>query len=69
MCVPRLEQLGCIESARRWRREADHLRALAAEPRLGDPERRTLLREAEAADRQAKAWLEGAGNGCFYASS
>ena len=55
MCVPKLEQLSCIESARRWCREAGHLRTLAAQPRLGDPERRTLLREAEAADRQAIA--------------
>jgi len=60
MCVPKLEQLSCIESARRWCREAGHLRTLAAQPRLGDQKRRTLLREAEAADRQAKAWLEGA---------
>jgi hypothetical protein len=60
MCVPKLEQLSCIESARRWCREAAHLRTLAAQPRLGDPERRPLLREAEAADRQSKAWLEGA---------
>jgi hypothetical protein len=60
MCVPKFEQLSCIEGARRWYREAGHLRTLAALPRLGDSERRTLLREAEAADRQAKAWLEGA---------
>ena len=69
MCVTKLEQLSCIESARRWCREACHPRTLAAQPRLGGPERRTLLREAEAADRQAKARLEGASNGCFYASS
>jgi hypothetical protein len=69
MRVTKLEQLSCIESARRWCREEGHLRTLAAQPRLGDPERRTLLREAEAADRQAKAWLEGASNGRFYASS
>ena len=68
MCLMKLEQLSCIESARRWCREAGHLRTLAAQPRLGDRERRTLLRDPEAADRQAKAWLEGASNGRFYAS-
>ena len=60
MCVTKLEQLSRIDSARRWCREEAHLRTLAAQPRLGDPERRPLLREAEAADRQAIAWLEGA---------
>lgn len=35
MCVPKLEQLSCIESARRWCREADHLRTLAVQTPLG----------------------------------
>jgi hypothetical protein len=63
MHLPNLEQFGCLDSACSWRREAGHQRTLAAQPHLGDPERQTLLREAEAADRQAAALVGGCQRG------
>jgi len=47
----------CIASARRWRSEAEHLREMARAPHLTARQSATLLREADAADRQADWWL------------
>ncbi len=43
----------CLASARTWRKEAEHLRDTAAAAHLTAGQRATLLREAEAAERQA----------------
>lgn len=48
---------GCIASARRWQAEAEHLREMAANPRLTASQSAALLRQAGAADRQAAWWL------------
>ena len=47
----------CLASVRRWRLEASALRKLADRSYLSNRQRDTLLREAEAADRQAEYWL------------
>ena len=56
--LPSLPESGYMASARRWRAEAEHLRDMALEPHLINAQRALLLREAEAADRQATWWLE-----------
>jgi hypothetical protein len=53
---------GCIASARRWQAEAEHLREMAASPRLTACQSAALRRQADAADRQAAWWL-GSTNG------
>jgi hypothetical protein len=50
----------CLESNAAWRRQAQHLREHAAQPHLSDRQRAILLREADAAARQANMWLNGA---------
>ncbi len=50
----------CLLSNAAWRRQAGHLRWHAELPHLDEQQRARLLREAEAADRQADMWLEGA---------
>jgi phytoene/squalene synthetase len=50
----------CLASNAAWRREAAALRDHAALPHLSAEARQTLLREAEAADRQADWWFNGA---------
>ncbi len=47
--LQRAADASCLASARRWRKEAVHLTA---------GQRATLLREAEAAERQADWWLD-----------
>lgn len=49
-----------LPSSAAWRREAAALRDHATLPHLSAEARQTLLREAEAADRQADWWLAGA---------
>jgi hypothetical protein len=46
---------GVGDSVRRWRADAEHIRNLATQRRLQPEQRAVLLREADAADRQA-AW-------------
>ncbi len=53
-----LADASCFVSARRWRRDAEHLRDNADASHLTTGQRAMLLREAEAADRQADWWLE-----------
>ncbi len=48
----------CLASARSWRKEAEHLRDNAEAATLTAGQRATLLREAEAAERQADWWLD-----------
>ena len=48
----------CLASARTWRKEAEHLRDNAEAAYLTTGQRATLLREAEAAERQANWWLD-----------
>jgi len=43
---------------RSWRKEAEHLRDNAEAAHLTTGQRATLLREAEAAERQADWWLD-----------
>jgi hypothetical protein len=50
----------CLASNAAWRRQASHLRQHAAIPHLTEQQGLCLLREAEAADRQADMWLAGA---------
>ena len=50
-------RIGYLGSVCRWRREATLLRDLAGRSNLTDSQRNTLLREADAPDRQAEMWL------------
>ncbi len=67
MCNDDAAVRSCLASNTAWRRQARHLREHAtsfacsvAQPRLTDQQRAILLREADAADRQADMWLNGA---------
>jgi hypothetical protein len=50
----------CLESAEAWRQNARYVRQHAARPHLNPQARAVLLREAEASDRQAEWWVNGA---------
>ncbi len=54
------QRLSCLASNRAWRRQAANLRHYAELTHLPAEARATLRREAEAADRQADMWLDGA---------
>lgn len=56
--IASLADASCFASARIWRRDAEHLRDNADAVHLTGGQRAMLLREAEAADRQADWWLE-----------
>ena len=60
MTTTRAAVQSCLRSNVAWRREAAHLRWHATLPHLNKQQRECLLHEAEAADRQADIWLEGA---------
>ncbi len=53
-----LANASCLASARARRKQAEHLRGNAKAPYLTASQRATLLREAEAAERQADWWLD-----------
>jgi len=53
----RLLDASCLASARRWRTHAELLRDSAEAPALTTGQRTTLLRNAEAAERQARRRL------------
>lgn len=55
-----LQRRSCLDSAARWRQEAENLRSHAALPRLAPEAGAALRREADAADRQAAWWEAGA---------
>ncbi len=50
----RLVDATCLASARRWRTHAELLRDSAEAPALTTGQRTALLRDAEAAERQAR---------------
>ncbi len=56
--LQRAADASCLASARSWRKEAEHLRDNAEAAHLTAGQRATLLREAEAAERQADWWLD-----------
>ncbi|MEJ7715977.1 MAG: hypothetical protein WKF40_09890 [Thermoleophilaceae bacterium] len=56
--VQHLADASCLASARRWRTHAEVLRDNAEAAYLTAGQRATLLREAEAAERQADWWLD-----------
>ena len=60
----RAVDLSCLASARSWRQEAACLRDHADRPYLTSMQRAALLRQAEAAERQADWWLEGMQAAC-----
>jgi len=49
-----------MASTRRWRPQDEHLREMALAPHLTSAQSAFLMREAEAADRQAAWWLAAA---------
>jgi hypothetical protein len=60
MIDTRAARLSCLASNHLWRRQATVPRQHAEQRHLAGEVRATLRREAEAADRQADMWLEGA---------
>jgi hypothetical protein len=50
----------CLETARRWRREGENLRAHAQLPHLTEQSQGMLLHEAASADASAAYWEDGA---------
>ena len=58
MQISTISRAGCLAYVYDWRREATNLRGLASRSCLPDDQRGTLLREADAADRQADSWLD-----------
>ncbi len=56
--LQRAADASCLASARSWRKEAEYLRDNAEAVYLTAGQRATLLREAEAAERQANWWLD-----------
>ena len=56
--LQRATDASCLASARGWRKEAENLRHNADTAYLTANQRATLLREAEAAERQARWWLD-----------
>lgn len=59
MTTAEADARSCQASAERWRQEAVNLRVLADGAHLSPEQRAMLLREADAADRQAKWWISG----------
>lgn len=55
----RLADDSCHASAKRWQSEAECLREQAELRHLTPKQRAVMLREAQAADRQAGWWLGG----------
>ena len=53
-------RLSCLASNTAWRCEAQNLRELSVRKHLTEQSRSALLRESEAADRQADWWLNAA---------
>jgi hypothetical protein len=60
MTEPMINRIGCLASVHAWRREAAMIRELAERGHLPETNRQCLLREADAADRQADSWLDAA---------
>lgn len=60
MQAQRLSQAGCFASARALQAHAQLLGESASASYLGDDRRSALVREVEAAGRQAYRWLDAA---------
>ncbi len=60
MSDPAFARRSCLANNAAWRRQATNLRCHAAQAHLAADVRDALHLEAEAADRQADWWLEGA---------
>jgi hypothetical protein len=60
MTDPKLANRSCLASNAAWRRMAATLQAHAETAHLTQKQRELLLREADAAERQADWWLAGA---------
>ena len=58
LIIQRLSQAGVVDAICQWRNAAANLRDLAAGTHLDPSQQATLMREAEAADRQADWWSE-----------
>lgn len=58
LTIQRLSETGVIDAIRQWRAQATHLRHAASGAHLDAGQQATLMREAEAADRQADWWSE-----------
>jgi len=58
--IPSEAARSCLASAEAWRRQAVHLREHATAAYLTTDQASVLLREADAADRQADLWNRGA---------
>ncbi len=57
MNISTISRAGCLAYVYDWRREAANLRELTKRSYLSDGQRDSLLRQADAADRQADRWL------------
>lgn len=60
MLTAEMERQSCLASAERWRLQAEHAREHAGRSYLRPGQRKALLTEAEACDRQADWWVAGA---------
>ena len=56
--MQRVSVVGVANSVRQWRAEAEHIRNLAAQRHLRPEQRTVLLREGDAANRQANWWAD-----------
>ena len=60
MLTAEMERQSCMASAERWRRQAEYAREHAGRSHLQPRQRKALLAEAEACNRQADWWVTGA---------
>jgi hypothetical protein len=60
MLTADIARQSCLASAKQWRGQAVHIREHAVRDYLRPEQREALLTEAQACDRQANWWLEGA---------
>jgi len=58
LTIQRLSQAGVLDATRQWRNAATNLRHAATGGHLNPSQQATLMREAEAADRQADWWSD-----------
>ena len=60
MLTAEMERQSCLSSAEQWRRQAEQVREHAGRSYLQPRQREALLAEADACDRQADWWVDGA---------
>ena len=56
--MQRVSAVGVADSVHQWHLDAERIRNLAAQRHLQPEQRAVLLREADAADRQADWWAD-----------